>query len=240
MALKGFLASGFQKLIGASRIKGANNQWVGEVNRVQYSSNTVPCTATLVSGFNYLEWSPSTTNVSITNTTALFSSTPTDMTQVTIKNTGTTLLIFDNNGSVTGSTKGLTSLILRPGEQATFTYDLGSLRWQEMTRSPGFLYRAGSVASPFTPTGVRDETVTFVPTVDGTITQISTLVYQQDGDKITFMNLSSSFTVTFQQDPTGNNLIMNGDCVLTSYSSITFIYLGFKWVEYNRNMVGGY
>lgn len=240
MALKGFLASGFQKLIGASRIQGANNQWVGEQNRVQYASNTIPVTASLVNGFNYLEWSPSTSNVTITNSTALFSSTPTAMTQVTIKNTGSTLLIFNNAGTVTGSTVGLTQLILRTGEQATFVYDLGSLRWQEMTRSPGFLSRSAAVASPFAPTGVRYESVTFSPSVNGTITQISTLVYQQDGDKITFMNLDGTYTVTFQQDPAGTNLIMNGDCTLTKYSAITFIYLNFKWVEYSRNMVGGY
>lgn len=240
MALKGFLASGFQKLIGASRLKGANNQWVGEPNRVQYASNTVPCTATLVNGFNYLEWAPATTNVTLNNTTALFSTTPTEMTQVTIKNTGTTLLIFNNAGSVTGSCKGLYELILRPGEQATFMYDLGSLRWQEMTRSPGFYYQLGAVASPFAPTGVRCETVLLSPNANGTISQINTFVFQQDGDTITFMNLSSTYTVTFQQDPAGTNLIMNGDCVLTKYSAITFVYLNLKWIELNRNMIGGY
>lgn len=240
MALKGFLASGFQKLIGASRIKGANNQWVGEVNRVQYSSNTVPCTATLVSGFNYLEWSPSTSNVTISNTTALFSSTPTDMSRVTIKNTGTTLLIFDNNGSVTGSTKGIYQLVLRPGEQATFTYDLGSLRWEEMTRSSATSVALKTVVSPYVPVGVRNEVVYFNPGSNGTISQISLLVAQQEGDMITFTNLSSNFTVTFQQDPAGTNLIMNGDCVLTKFSVIRFMYLNFQWVEIGRNMVGGY
>jgi hypothetical protein len=240
MALKGYLASGFQKLIGASRLKGANDQWVGEPNRVQYVSNTIPVTASLVNGFNYLEWAPSTSNVTLTNTTALFSSTPTSMVEVTIRNTGTTLLIFNNAGSVTGSCVGLTQLILRPGEQATFIYDLGTSRWQEKSRGPAQVYISGVAFNPYSPSGYRHEISSLSPGSDLTIDTINTFVYQQDGDMITFLNNSSSNIVTFQQDPTGTKLIMNGDCALTKYSSITFIYYQFKWVELSRNMVGGY
>jgi len=239
MALKGYLASGFQKLIGASRLKGANDQWVGEQNRVQYAIDTVPITASLVNGFNYLEWTP-TSNISINNTTALFSSTPTAMTQVTIKNVSSNFITISNAGSVTGSASGLTKLVLRQGEQATFVYDLGSARWQEMTRGPQQVYISGTAVNPYAPTGYRHEIASLNPGSDVTIDTINTFVYQQDGDMITFLNNSSSNIVTFQQDPTGTKLIMNGDCTLTKYSSITFIYYQFKWVELSRNMVGGY
>ena len=37
MALKGFLASGFQKLIGASRIKGADDTFLGENNEQEFT-----------------------------------------------------------------------------------------------------------------------------------------------------------------------------------------------------------
>jgi len=240
MALKGYLATGFQKLIGASRIKGANDQWVGEPNRVQYTSNTTPVTASLVNGFNYLEWAPATTNVTISNTTALFSSTPTSMAEVTIRNTGTTLLIFDNAGSVTGSCVGLTQLILRPGEQATFTYDLGTSRWQEKCRGPQQVYKLGTTVNPYAPSGYRHEIARLNPGSNLTIDTITTFVYQQEGDLLTFLNVSGTNIVTFQQDPTGVKLIMNGDCQLTKYSSITFVYFELKWVELSRNMVGGY
>lgn len=240
MALKGFLASGFQQLIGASRLKGANAQWVGEPNRITYSSDTVPITATLVNGFNYVEWTPATIGT-VTNTNALFSSNPTSMVQVTLKNASADKYItISNSGSVAGSCTGQRPLALKPGEVATFMYDIGVNRWVETSRAPEMMYLNGAFLNPYVAGGYRHEISYFNYGSNLTIDQISLNIATQAGDMITFINLDTTGVITFQQDPTGTKLIMNGDCALTKYSSITFMYAGAKWVEQSRNMVGGY
>jgi hypothetical protein len=240
MALKGYLASGFQKLIGASRIKGSNDQWVGEPNRVTYSSDTVPITATLLNGFNYVEWTPTTIGT-VSNTTALFSSNPTSMVQVTLKNASADKYItISNAGSVAGSCTGQRPLALKPGEVATFIYDIGVSRWVEISRAPETIYLNGTAVNPYVAGGYRREISYFSLAANLTIDTISINIATQAGDTITFINQDSTGIITFQQDPTGSKLIMNGDCALTKYSSITFMYSGAKWVEQSRNMVGGY
>jgi len=82
MALKGFLASGFQKLIGASRIKGADESWLGEHNVQDVSSNTVPIAATLAPGLNIIRYTGGSDFDFTSGSSPLFSTTPTHATQV--------------------------------------------------------------------------------------------------------------------------------------------------------------
>ena len=133
MALKGFLASGFQKLIGASRIKGSNDQWVGEQNQVTVSGSTFPLSATLVNGFNFVDLT--TTGNPTYTTGALFSSNPTAFTQVTLRNSSGTNNVWSlTNVSTSG---GLTLAngsvaILENGNTITLVYDTVNARWREV------------------------------------------------------------------------------------------------------------
>lgn len=141
MALKGFLASGFQKLIGASRIKGSNEQWVGEQNQVTVSGGTFPLSATLVNGFNFVDLT--STGNPLYSTGALFATNPTAFTQVILRNSSGT----NNNWTFTNvSTAGgltlanNTTAVLETGDTLVLVYDTNNSRWREVSRSRSTFY----------------------------------------------------------------------------------------------------
>jgi len=246
MALKGFLASGFQKLIGASRIKGANDQWLGEYNKLSYSTTTTPISAvSTVFGLNYLEWAP-TGNVTISNSVALFATNPTTATIVTIKNTSSVYPITcSNSGSVAGSLSGNGAFTLKFNDTITFVYDVSAARWLEIGRSnpyQTFLYAIPS-SGAIPATGARIQSINLSAASDVTMTQINSGFGALAGDLVYLYCQGTTNPITLQQDTAGslgNGLIMNGDYVMTRYSAISFVYDGTRWIELSRNMVGGY
>ena len=245
MALKGFLASGFQKLIGASRIQGANTQWLGEYNKLSYTSNTAPIsTVSPLFGFNYLNWTPTAT-VFIADTQALFSSNPTTEAIVTIRNSSAgQSIIFGNSGSVAGSLVGDGQTYLRPAQSITYLYDVAAARWRQISFSTQYRVFGASVASTQIQAGVgRIQSITISATADQTVTSIAPSSGADTGDIVYLFAASATNPITLQQDTTGagsNTLIMNGDYVMTKYSVIGFMYDGSRWIEISRNMVGGY
>lgn len=243
MALKGFLASGFQKLIGAARIKGANNQWVGEFNKLTYTGTTVPISAvTPVEGFNFLDWSPTSTAL-VSNSLSLFSTPPSGDAMLVIRNNGTQYINISNNGSVAGGCIGPSILAIRPKETATYIYEASASRWRELSRAAQYS-SIGTTPSGgvITAAAVRTQTLLLNPAGDLTVTQISPGQGVQAGDLVYLCN-TTSFVVTLEQNIAGtasNVLIMNGDYAMTKNSAIGFVYTGTNWVELYRNMVGGY
>lgn len=245
MALKGFLASGFQKLIGASRIQGANTQWLGEYNKLSYTGNTAPIsTVSPLFGFNYLNWTPTST-VFVASSQALFSSNPTTEAMVTIRNSSTSqAIIFSNGGSVAGSLVGDGETYLRPSQSITYLYDVTAARWREISRSTEYMQFAATVSSTAISAGIsRLQTIQISASSDQTVTNISPGVGAQSGDIVNLWIVQATNPITLQQDTAGtgsNTLVMNGDYVMTKYSTISFMYDGSRWVELSRNMVGGY
>lgn len=245
MALKGFLASGFQKLIGASRIKGANEQWLGEYNKSTFTGNAAPIsTISPVFGFNYIEWTPTST-VFIADSNALFSVNPTTPTIVTIRNASSTnQIICNNSGSVAGSLVGDGAIYLRYNQTITYLYDPTTSRWQEIGRSVE--YRTAGwpvVGSAISAIGSRMQSISVSAAADQTVTTITPAMGVQPGDLVTLYVAGATSPITLQQDTAGtgtNTLVMNGDYVLTKNSTISFIYDGTRWIELSRNMVGGY
>lgn len=244
MALKGFLASGFQKLIGASRIQGANSQWLGEQNRIVYSSNTVPITASFGFGFNTIEWTP-TSDVFLADGQALFTSNPTTPVQVTIRNESTNrTIIFGNNGSVAGSVVGVNQLYIGPGKTVTYLYDIGTSRWVEIGRPAVVGNYGATISGPSFGVGdSRIQSVQVSASTDQTVTSISPAVGSNTGDILYVICLQATNPITFQQDTTAsvaNGLIMNGDYVMTKYGCIAFYRGVNQWIEIFRSNVGGY
>lgn len=228
MALKGFLASGFQKLIGASRIKGANEQWLGEYNRSTFTGNAAPIsTIAPVFGFNYIEWTP-TSAVFIADSNALFSTNPTTATIVTIRNvSASNVIICNNTGSVPGSLVGDGALYLRYNQTVTYLYNPTSSRWQEINRSIEYRTFGAIVSgSAIVAGGSRLQSIDVSASADRTVTTITPGMGTQPGDLAVVYVASATNPITLQQDTAGtgtNTLIMNGDYVLTKNSTITFI-----------------
>jgi hypothetical protein len=245
MALKGYLASGFQKLIGASRLKGANDQWVGEYNKLSYTGNTAPIsTVSSVFGLNYLDWAP-TSSVIVGNTNQLFSVNPTSEAIVVIRNSSPDKYIaFNNAGSVAGSVVGEQTLYVRPLQTVTFIYDVSAARWREVGRTTPYISTAYTVStSQIAAANARLQSIQISASSDQTVTTITAGIGAQSGDIVQLFIVQATNPITLQQDTTAslaNGLIMNGDYVMTKFSTISFIYTGSQWVELSRNMVGGY
>jgi len=245
MALKGYLASGFQKLIGASRLKGSNDQWVGEYNKLSFTGTAAPIsTVSSVFGLNYLNWTP-TNSVIVSNTDQLFSVNPTSEAIVIIRNSSTDkYIIFNNNGTVAGSVVGEQTLYLRPSQTVTFLYDVSAGRWREVNRTTPYISKTHTVTTSQINAGnARIQSIQIDAASDQTVTTLNAGIGAQPGDIVHLYIVSTTNPITLQQDTTASSaygLIMNGDYVMTKYSAISFIYDGTRWIELSRNMVGGY
>jgi len=249
MALKGFLASGFQKLIGASRIKGADESWLGEHNVQDVSSNTVPIAATLAPGLNIIRYTGGSDFDFTGGSSPLFSTIPTHATQVIFinKSVSAKKMIFETAAINGGLIVHSTPLVLLVGGSVTFWYDVTQTRWRESART-------GCDISVFTQTfnatgglnylGDEAERVFIVNTTgDYNITGCSPYgLATPAGRKLTIVgsnSLPTNFTLTVQQNTgvLGDNskFYINGDFVLSPSSSITMLQTGDGWVEISRS-----
>ena len=249
MALKGFLASGFQKLIGASRIKGADESWLGEHNVQIVSANTVPIVATLAPGFNIIRYTATSDFDFTSGSAALFSSTPTQATQVIFINQSASakLMTFDSAVVTGGLIVHASPLVLNPGGSVTFWYDATNQRWRESARTgyDGSVFtQTFSATGGLSYTGDEAERVFIVNTTgDYNITGCSPYgLATPAGRKLTIVgsnSLPTSSTLTVQQHTgsLGDNskFYINGDFVLSPSSSITMLQTGTGWVEISRS-----
>ena len=250
MALKGFLASGFQKLIGASRIKGANDQWVGEHNSRTITANTVPIPETLFPGFNIVNYT-GTSAVTIASSNALFSVNPTTPAQVIIRNSSTnSSKITIDSSSVTGGLQlNGNPCVLHFGDAITCYYDTVADRWREICRTP----RPQTVQSiTISASGSLNLTqfpmdqLLFLSAASGTsyaLTSLAAVVggNPAEGTRITIMGASTldeitSLTLTQTLSTgAGATFKINGDFNVTKFSSITIVWTSSGgWIEICR------
>jgi hypothetical protein len=244
MALKGFLASGFQKLIGASRIKGANDQWLGEPNAQTFSSASNQITNTLVFGQNVLNFGGgSTIDISASS---MFASTPTFSVIVTIVHVGTTGALRFVTSATSGGLQS-PSLELKPYESVTMFYDISGARWYVTSftdQSP--LRQSATITNGQTtialPAYKTTQILNLQPAANAsaaitkitgfTANNIVTLYGSTSGtwDANTNVRLIADTSASPAQD----TFILNGDFQFNKYSSITLMY-EFRWIELSRN-----
>lgn len=250
MALKGFLASGFQKLIGASRILGANNRYVGEQNTQAYTGG-FPITTTLNDGFNIIRWVPTTNQTYITST--LFSANPTSPTQVVLNNRSAYSIKLNNVIGTGGLLLTTSTADIRNGQSIVLVYDLTNNYWVEVCRSSlGQDPLNYSLANGMTTIAMQSyapQQTFIIGSAATTNLTISKIVYSSAGNSfppgimVTIIgahNLDMTYQTTFQQlvstpdISSYENLILNGDFVLTRNATLTLQSTTVGWVEVSR------
>lgn len=246
MALKGFLASGFQKLIGASRIKGANDQWVGEPN-VQAATFTgafgqSQCSNTLVYGHNILEIS-GTLSLLTDSSTPIFTNTPNFSCLVTFINKSGSATWRISSANVTGGGTFPETKVSLLHNSITLYYDTTSSRWREVSSKYDFIDRTnltvnngastillGTTASkiiaritPGTTTAVAD-----IASVDLGFTSVTGVTLHVYG------NSMSDALITLKESVVTGNLLINGDYSLSNNGMISLVWDGNYWREIGR------
>jgi len=248
MALKGFLASGFQKLIGASRIKGADDTFLGENNVQNLNANTFPIALDLAPGFNIINYTLNAVFEYPDASTQLFATNPTIPTEVTFlnKSSNSSRMIFNSAATAGGLVLHSGPFEANPGGAITLFYDTTLGRWREKCRT-GFdgavLTQTLSATGGLQYTGDETERI-FILDRSGTstiyVTGCSPLgLLTPVGRKITIIGaptLSTTYPLIVQQSATANNsaFLLNGDFELSKYSSITMVQSGNGWVEVSR------
>jgi len=252
MALKGFLASGFQKLIGASRIKGANEKFLGEFNESSIAIATFPLSVTVYPGFNFIRYTGSADLNYVAGN--LFSVNPTSEAVVIIQHLGSTAvsISIQDNSPVVSLSGG--DVILRSGESITLIYDTTDGVWREITRTSSGV----SVTEQAVPTSGALQLFTSAKDVVSILTSpfsgspiiaqlkvgLNPSVTGPVGTRVTLQgkyDLDMTKPVTFEQyvgtpsTSTTALLLINGDFQLTRNSTLTLIQTGVGWAEVSRS-----
>lgn len=250
MALKGFLASGFQKLIGASRIKGANDQWLGEHNSRTITATTVPIPETLFPGFNIVNYT-GTSNFNFTSgSSALFSVNPTTNAQVIIRNSSTnsSRMTFNSAAATGGLILAGDPCVLQIGDSITCYYDPVTARWRELGRSnrPQTVEsRTITASGGISLLSVALDQVLILTAATTTSYALSSMVAVSgspvQGTRITLVGattLDEVTTLTLTQatsSASNTNFKINGDFIFTKFSSITVMWIDGGWIEISRS-----
>ena len=245
MALKGFLASGFQKLIGASRIKGANDQWLGEYNRQTITGTSFPLSVTPTFGSNLIDWEP-TTGITY-NGQQFLSVNPTSAVVLTIRNNSSTpglTIDMTNISLATGGLRLNTRVLLFKNDSITFVYNTVTNYFEEVSRS---VRAPESKVVTVTGATISQSDIGYANVIalsaaaSVTVTSIDK-GYNSYGQLLTFYGNIGTSPITLTQDLTSPyTLIMNGDYTITQYASIQFVVLNdTTLLEVSRNDVGGY
>jgi len=248
MAMKGFLASGFQKLIGASRIKGANDQFVGEPNVQTATIVSNQFTNTLFFGHNVLLYSGAF------DTTVgggpVFATTPTFSCTLTVVNTGAKDLRF-TTGAGSGELQSLTFTI-KPNESASLFYSSTTTRWYTTaTTDPYQHVKSYNVINGQTAVVLTDgkswQRLDVFAATSNVTASLTTMTGQPTNNIITLYGgigiwdstVDIKLIASTSASPAADAFVLNGDFTLQRYSSITLIRDGNVWVETSRtNMMG--
>jgi hypothetical protein len=251
MALKGFLASGFQKLIGASRILGANDRYLGEHNQQSYTSG-FPITTTLNAGFNVVRMAP-TTSISYSSGT-LFSANPTSPTQVVLVNDSSFRITLNNVVTTGGLVINDSGMDLLIGDAITLIYDPSGGRWRDVASSnPGASTYTINLTN--TATGIalsedgRSQLVKITTNTTSNRTLTSLALFSggsilPTGMEVTLhgaFDLDMTYQLTLQQftgtvgTPSYENLLINGDFVFSRNATITLKSTDVGWLEISRS-----
>jgi len=252
MALKGFLASGFQKLIGASRIKGANEKYLGEFNLQTFSTTSFPLAASIHDGFNFVKYTGNAALVYPGG--ALFTPTPTSEAVVILYNAspGGYSITLDTDIATGGLVVSGGKIVLRPGDSIMMIYDTALVRWREISRTPWGVEAKSLTVSSGTGLSLLSNSKDLFVTLrrsgstDLVLTAISGFytIPTSIGNRLTIQgayDLDMTYSVTFQQFTgvvglsTFTSLLLNGDFVLTRNSTLTLIQTEAGWVEISRS-----
>jgi hypothetical protein len=247
MALKGFLASGFQKLIGASRIKGANNQWVGEPNVQGLTLVSNQITNTLFFGHNVLLHS----GISDSNVSGqLLASTPTFDCSMTVINQGNKDLRFVR-GAGSGQLDSVTFTI-KPLESATLFYSSGIARWYTTGTTDPYQYITSyNITNGQTAIVINEgkswQRLDIFAAGSNVAASLTTMTGQASNNIITLYGgigiwdstVDLKLIASTSPTPATNAFVLNGDFSFQRYSSITLTRDGSVWVETSRTSMMG-
>jgi len=252
MALKGFLASGFQKLIGASRIKGANEQWLGEPNVQTLTVSSGQITNTLNYGNNVFV----TSSPQALSSTALVSTLPSFDCYITVVNTSTnTFNAITLNPNATPSAGGVyveSAYYIRPYQSITLFYN-SSTQLFYVVEAPYDRLTLDTLAISNGATNIQldqysNNQYLSLNLTPGIVANIATIVPLATSFtaapielKITAVNFNASETeVSFIQDvnySTTNGLLLNGDFKLNRFGVLNLVYdkIISRWIEISRS-----
>jgi len=250
MALKGFLASGFQKLIGASRIKGADDTFLGENNEQELTANTFPIALDLAPGFNIINYTLNAVFEYPDASTRLFNTNPTIPTEVTFinKSSNSSKMIFNSAATSGGLVLHSGPFVSNVGGAITFFYDITLGRWREKCRTgldSKVLTQTITATGGLSFTGDEAERIFILDAAAGAtfnITGISpyglytpagrrcTIIGSQSLSDTTLLTVKAATTMT----GTDSDLYINGDFVLGRGAQISLLQMGDGWIEISR------
>lgn len=169
-----------------------------------------------------------------------------------INNTGADLTVANDSTSTNGNriVTGTGGNIALPNGAALY------LKWSAGLLTGGAWQVVGGVAGGFKTSAVQALAAAGTPTIGtqpfqrikvagsgAAVTMATTLAGGTDGMTILFIGDDSTNTVTIAQNDAANGFILNGDVVLSKYSTLLVQYdvsgTG-RWIEISRNMIASY
>lgn len=169
-----------------------------------------------------------------------------------INNTGADLTVANNTTSTNGNriVTGTGGNIALPNGAALY------LKWSAGLLTGGAWQVVGGVAGGFKTSAVQALAAAGAPTIGtqpfqrikvagsgAAVTMATTLAGGTDGMTILFIGDDSTNTVTIAQNDAANGFILNGDVVLSKYSTLLVQYDASgtgRWIEISRNMIASY
>ena len=169
-----------------------------------------------------------------------------------INNTGADLTVANNVTSTNGNriVTGTGGNIALPNGAALY------LKWSAGLLTGGAWQVVGGVAGGFKTSAVQALAAAGTPTIGtqpfqrikvagsgAAVTMATTLAGGTDGMTILFIGNDSTNTVTIAQNDAANGFILNGDVVLSKYSTLLVQYDSTgtgRWIEISRNMIASY
>ena len=168
-----------------------------------------------------------------------------------INSTGADLTIVNDGAAASGEkiVTGTGGNIALPNGAALY------LKWSANLLTGGAWQVVGGVAGGFKTSLVQNISAGGTPTIGiqpsqrikvqgnaAAVTMASTLAGGTDGMTLLFIGNDSTNTVTIPQNDAANGWILNGDVVLSKYSTLLVQYdsTTSRWVEISRNMIASY
>ena len=169
-----------------------------------------------------------------------------------INSTGADLTIANNSASSSNGNKIVTGTggdIALPNGAALY------LKWSANLLTGGAWQVVGGVAGGFKTSLVQSLSAGGTPTIGtqpfqrikvqgnaAAVSMATTLAGGTDGMTLLFIGNDSTNTVTIAQNDASNGWILNGDVVLSKYSTLLVQYdsTTSRWVEISRNMIASY
>jgi len=169
-----------------------------------------------------------------------------------INNTGADLTVANNSTSNNGNriVTGTGGNIALPNGAALH------FKWSANLLTGGAWQVVGGVAGGFKTSAVQALAAAGTPTIGtqpfqrikvagsgAAVSMATTLAGGTDGMTILFIGDDSTNTVTIAQNDAANGFILNGDVVLSKYSTVLVQYDSTstgRWVEISRNMIASY